>query len=109
MMMTMENGLNTDNDDLKLYFDGELAVDLVIPDGITKASWNKVSEATGYKVELLSSSGKQVKSTHTTKSSYKFTGLSSATTYKVKVTAYKTIDDAKIYGDYSSVVKLKIK
>ena len=63
-----------------------------------KATWNKVAAATGYKVELLSSSGKVLQTKHTTKLTTTFSGLTKATTYKIKVTAYKTISDKKQYS-----------
>lgn len=63
-----------------------------------KASWKKVTGASGYMVELLSSKGKVVKSATTTKTAYTFKSLSKVTTYKVRVTAYKTIDSKKVYS-----------
>ncbi len=69
-----------------------------------KASWKKVTGADGYKVELLNSKGKVVKKKTTTKTAYTFKKLSKATTYKVRVTAYKTIDDKKVYATSSTIV-----
>ena len=63
-----------------------------------KASWNKVTGATGYKVELLNSSGKVVKTVTTTKLTYTFSKLSAGTTYKIRVTAYKTISNKNQYS-----------
>lgn len=69
-----------------------------------KASWKKVTGASGYKVELLNSKGKVVKSATTTKTAYTFKSLSKVTTYKVRVTAYKTIDSKKVYStSYSTI------
>lgn len=69
-----------------------------------KATWNKVTGATGYKVELLNSKSKVVKSVTTTKLTYTFEKLSKVTTYKVKVTAYKTIDKKAVYSTASTTV-----
>lgn len=60
-----------------------------------KATWKAVTGASGYKVTLYTSSGKAVKTVYTTKTSAEFTKLSKGTTYKVRVTAYKTIDGKK--------------
>ncbi len=69
-----------------------------------KASWKKVTGADGYKVELINSKGKVIKSVTTTKTAYTFKKLSKATTYKVKVTAYKTIDKKKVYSLSSTTI-----
>ncbi|MGN1194520.1 MAG: fibronectin type III domain-containing protein, partial [Acutalibacteraceae bacterium] len=60
-----------------------------------KASWKAVTGASGYKV-VIHKGSKAVKSVYTTKTSYTFSKLSKGTTYKVKVTAYKTIDSKKV-------------
>ncbi|MGN1347740.1 MAG: fibronectin type III domain-containing protein, partial [Acutalibacteraceae bacterium] len=57
-----------------------------------KATWKTVTGATGYKVTLYNAKGKAVKTVDTAKTTYTFTKLSKGTTYKVRVTAYKTID-----------------
>jgi len=69
-----------------------------------KASWSKVTGASGYKVELLNSKGKVVKSATTTKTAYTFKSLSKVTTYKVRVTAYKTIDKKAVYSTVSTTI-----
>ncbi len=69
-----------------------------------KASWSKVTGASGYKVELLNSKGKVAKTATTTKTSYTFKKLSKVTTYKVRVTAYKTIDSKKVYSKASTTI-----
>ncbi|MGN0443771.1 MAG: leucine-rich repeat protein [Acutalibacteraceae bacterium] len=61
-----------------------------------KATWKAVTGATGYKVTLYNAKGKAVKTVDTTKTTYTFTKLSKGTTYKVRVTAYKTIDGKKV-------------
>ena len=68
------------------------------------ASWSKVTGASGYKVELLNSKGKVVKSATTTKTAYTFKSLSKLTTYKVRVTAYKTIDKKAVYSTVSTTI-----
>lgn len=69
-----------------------------------KVSWSKVTGASGYKVELLNSKGKVVKTVTTTKLTYTFKKLSKVTTYKVKVTAYKTIDKKAVYSTASTTI-----
>ncbi len=69
-----------------------------------KASWKKVTGASGYKVELLNSKGKVVKKVTTTKTSYTFKKLSKVTTYKIRVTAYKTIDKKAVYSTVSTTI-----
>ncbi|MGN1418195.1 MAG: leucine-rich repeat protein, partial [Acutalibacteraceae bacterium] len=61
-----------------------------------KATWNKVTGASGYKVTLYDSKDKVFKTDYTTKTAYTFSGLKKGTTYKVRVTAYKTIDSKKV-------------
>lgn len=69
-----------------------------------KATWKKVTGADGYKVELLSSKNKVLKTAHTTKLSYTFNKLSKVTVYKIRVTAYKTIDKKKVYSSVSTLL-----
>ncbi|MDE6149325.1 MAG: fibronectin type III domain-containing protein, partial [Ruminococcus sp.] len=58
-----------------------------------KMSWNKVSGATGYRVYQYNTSTKKWKSVANTKNtSYTFSKLSSGTTYKFTVRAYKTLN-----------------
>ena len=69
-----------------------------------KATWNKVANATGYKVEIINSSGSIVKKVNTKNNYYTFTGLTTALNYKVKVTAYKTIKSTNEYAIVSTTV-----
>ena len=69
-----------------------------------KASWKNVTGATGYKVELLSSKGKVLQTKYIEKLNHTFKSLSKATTYKIKVTAYKTINDKKYYSTKSTTI-----
>ncbi len=69
-----------------------------------KASWKKVTGASGYKVELLNSKGKVIKKVTTKKTAYTFKKLSKVTTYKIRVTAYKTSGEKKKYSDSSTTI-----
>lgn len=73
-------------------------------------SWKKVSKAKGYEVYLYSASKEEwIKKATVSTNSYKLTGLTGATSYKIKVRAYTTASDKKIYGDYSSNVSFYTK
>ena len=72
--------------------------------GSLNVKWKTVTGASGYKVELLSSTGKTVKTVHTKNKNYKFTGLSSGTTYTVKVCAYATVGGAKQYSPAEAMI-----
>ncbi len=73
-----------------------------------KISWGKVSGATGYEVYQYNSSSKKYTKVDTTKStSYTKTGLTTGTTYKFKVRAYKIASGKTTYSDFSSVVSTK--
>ena len=65
---------------------------------LIKATWKAVTGASGYIVTLYNSANKVVKTVDTTKTTYTFSKLSAGTVYKVKVTAYKTVDGKKIYS-----------
>ena len=69
-------------------------------------SGKEVEDSTKYQVYVSTSKKGKYKLVATTeKTSYKHTGLGAGKTYYYKVRAYKLVDDAKIYGEYSSVVK----
>lgn len=79
-----------------------------------KATWTTDSDVTGY--EIVYSIDKNFKSgnktTTITKNSTSNTtikGLTKNKTYYVKVRAYKTVNNSKIYGAYSSVKSVKVK
>ena len=61
-----------------------------------KAAWKAVAGASGYLVTLYGSDNKAVKSVYTARTSYTFSKLASGTVYKVRVTAYKTIDKKNV-------------
>lgn len=71
-----------------------------------KATWNKVTGATGYKVEVINSSGNVINSVHTKNNYYTFTGLTTSLNYKIKVTAYKTIKNKNEYSLDSTTVPI---
>lgn len=77
--------------------------------------WGKVSKASGYQV-VYSTSSKYTKSTTktiTVKSrntvNKTITSLKAKKKYYVKVRAYQTVGNSKLYGNYSSTVKAVIK
>lgn len=68
-------------------------------------NWNKVSKASGYDIAVYDESKgafKHLAYVSSKYSSYKATNLSPAKTYRYKVRAYKTIDDRKRFGEYST-------
>ncbi|MCC8072787.1 MAG: fibronectin type III domain-containing protein, partial [Clostridiales bacterium] len=68
-------------------------------------SWSKVSGVTGYQIYKYDSSSKSYKKYKTVKAgttSVKISDLSSSKAYKIKVRAYKKVDDKTYYGKYSS-------
>ena len=71
-----------------------------------KAAWKAVAGASGYLVTLYGSDNKAVKSVYTARTSYTFSKLASGTVYKVRVTAYKTIDKknalSKLYAQLTT-------
>lgn len=72
-------------------------------------SWNKVSNATGYKIYKYDSSTKKYKLLKTISNNSTITytdkSLSSATNYSYKIRAYKVVDGKTYYGSYSFVLK----
>ena len=68
-------------------------------------TWTKVNGAEGYEVyRATSKKGKYTKIASVTKTSYKNSKLKAGKTYYYKLRAYKTVNNAKVYGDYSTVV-----
>ena len=70
-----------------------------------KLSWNKLDQATGYRVYQYSpSKGKYVKIASVKTNSFNKTGLKAGTTYKFKVKAYKKLSDGTVIWADSSAV-----
>ena len=78
-----------------------------------KLSWKKVAGADGYEVYRSNAAKGKFKKIATSKSgksvSYTNKKLSKNKTYYYKVRAYKNVKGKKVYGEYSKVVKIKIK
>lgn len=72
-------------------------------------SWKKVSGASGYRVYKYNTKTKAYEKVTTIASgsttSYKVTGLTSATEYQFKVRAYKKAEDGNVWGSNSAVYK----
>ena len=72
-------------------------------------SWEQVSGASGYRIYQYNEDTKAYEKVTTISdadmTSYKITGLSSATEYQFKVRAYKKVDGVNIWGSSSSVYK----
>ncbi len=67
-------------------------------------SWSKVSGATGYQIQKYDTSKKKYVTVDTTgKTTYKFSKLKSATEYKYRVRAYKTVNSKKYYSEYKTI------
>lgn len=67
-----------------------------------KLSWEKASDAQGYRIELKKS-GKWVKLTETTKLFCKVTGLAPDTTYEFRIRAYKKSGDVVYNSDWTEL------
>lgn len=67
-----------------------------------KINWNKVSNATGYRVYRYNGK-KWVKVANCRKTAYKVTGLKAGTQYKFKVKAFKRTSKGTVWGKASDV------
>lgn len=78
-----------------------------------KLKWNKVSGASGYRVQRYNPSKKKYVTIKTISNgstvSYTNTGLKKNTTYKYRIQAYKKVRGRKIYSSNSSVKSAKTK
>lgn len=66
-------------------------------------SWDKISNADGYQIQVYRSTG-WVNAGTTTSTSYTVSSLASASNYSFRVRAYKTVDGIKYYGSFSSAL-----
>ena len=73
-------------------------------------SWEKSANVTNYEVtySLKKNFSKKVRK-KTTKTSLTLTSLKRKKTYYVKVRAYKTVGEQKLYGSYSKTMKITVK
>lgn len=79
-------------------------------DTSVKLSWSEVTRATGYRVYIYNSSKKKYEYYGYSKTnSITIEDLKALQTYKIKVRAYKTVEDKRTYGTYSKVVTVKTK
>ncbi|PEJ58265.1 hypothetical protein CN692_08265 [Bacillus sp. AFS002410] len=74
-----------------------------------KLSWSKVSGATGYEiVKATSKTGSYSHLTSVTTTNYTNKGLSKGKTYYYKIRSYKLVGSQKIYGEWTSVLSIKL-
>ena len=76
-----------------------------------KATWKKVSKASGYQMQICTNKkfNKNVISIVTKSTAKSRSKLKSKKTYYVRVRAYRTVDNVKVYGSWSTVKKVKCK
>lgn len=81
--------------------------------GKAKLNWNKISAADGYQIVMSTSQNGTYKAIKypnpAAKTSYTKSQLTSGKTYYFKIRSYKTAGGKKLYSDYSSAVKVKVK
>ncbi|PEJ56339.1 hypothetical protein CN692_18580, partial [Bacillus sp. AFS002410] len=74
-----------------------------------KLTWSKVSGATGYEiVKATSKTGSYSHLTSVTTTDYTNIGLSKGKTYYYKIRSYKMVGSQKVYGDWTSVMSIKL-
>jgi len=77
-------------------------------DSTISLKWDKVKRATSYKVYVYNKSTKKYDfKQSSSKNSIKLTGMNPARNYKIKVRAYKKLDNKKYYGAYSQIIDAK--
>ncbi len=75
---------------------------------IVDVNWGKVSGASGYEVYMATSKGGTYsKVSTTTSTSYSDWWLTAGKTYYFKVRAYTSVGSKKVYGEFSTPVKVK--
>ena len=75
-----------------------------------RLEWKKVAGASGYEISMKTGKGnyKKIKTVGNGKTlSYTKTGLSKSKTYSFRIRAYTSVDEKKVFGDYSNVKKVK--
>lgn len=79
----------------------------IVSNTSSKVSWGAVSGASGYKVyRATSSTGTYSSIKTTTSTSYTDTALTSGSTYYYKVIAYRTVGTTRVYGKFTTAVKV---
>ncbi|PEJ60843.1 hypothetical protein CN692_01780 [Bacillus sp. AFS002410] len=74
-----------------------------------KLTWSKASGATGYEiVRATSKTGTYSHLGSVTTTNYTNKGLSKGKTYYYKIRSYKMVGTKKIYGDFTSVISIKM-
>ncbi|MFF3021304.1 InlB B-repeat-containing protein [Gottfriedia sp. NPDC057948] len=74
-----------------------------------KLTWSKVSGATGYEVvKSTSKTGSYTHVTSVTTTNYTNKGLSKGKTHYYKIRSYKMVGSKKIYGEWTSVMSIKL-
>ncbi|PEL10448.1 InlB B-repeat-containing protein, partial [Bacillus sp. AFS017336] len=77
--------------------------------GSVKLTWSKVSGATGYEiVKATSKTGSYSHLTSVTTTDYTNKGLIKGKTYYYKIRSYKMVGSQKVYGDWTSVMSIKL-
>ena len=77
-------------------------------DSTISIKWDKVKRATSYKIYVYNSSTKKYDFKQSSlNNSAKLTGMKPAKTYKIKIRAYKKLDNKKYYGEYSQILEAK--
>ncbi|PEL13500.1 InlB B-repeat-containing protein, partial [Bacillus sp. AFS017336] len=74
-----------------------------------KLAWSKASGATGYEiVRATSKTGTYSHLSSVTTTNYTNKGLSKGKTYYYKIRSYKMVGAQKVYGDWTSVISIKM-
>ncbi|MFF2876518.1 InlB B-repeat-containing protein [Gottfriedia sp. NPDC057991] len=74
-----------------------------------KLTWSKVSGTTGYEiVKSTSKTGSYSHLTSVTTTNYTNKGLSKGKTYYYKIRSYKMVGSQKIYGEWTSIMSIKL-
>lgn len=75
-------------------------------DNSIKLTWNNIKGVTGYRVYIYNAKTKKYEYYKKTKTnSIEIEKLKAGTRYKIKVRAYKTVNDIQYFGNYSSILQ----